>query len=196
MAINLEDVLSQETKMRPEVNETQPILEEKPRASINTDDFDMSEVFPDPLSPSTHSTTEVIEEENEDTVTPEESAESLITIIDVIQSSIFTFIGSRKIKKKYPEEVMERFIAVDIKDMSGEELDADEQRLLNRYRDFERRYDKLAGEMPFTDVERQKLMPAALIMCRRNNIKINTNVAFAVAMVDVLSKRAIKVFGA
>jgi hypothetical protein len=187
-SINLFDALASETKIRPEYSIAPVEIEQLIEPIVG--DFSQPII---PIVPFNQSVE--IEDEEEEETTAEESAESLITIIDVIQSSIFTFIGSKKITKKYPQEVMDRFIAVDTKDMMGDELDDEEKRLLDRYKQFERRYDKLAGEMPFSEVEREKLMPAALVLCKRNKIKINGNVAFVVAMVDVLARRASKVFG-
>jgi hypothetical protein len=186
--INLSDVLSEETTHRPEKFDSILEVEEK-KVEIKQEDF--TEVAPTSVAVP-NSNEPIIEEEEK--ATPEESAQATIGMIDLLQKTIFSFVAAKKLKNKFPQALLDRFVALDIKDMSGELLDDEEKRVLARYKDFERRLKMISDEIPLTETEKADLMPATIAICKKHGIAVPTGLWFGCTLLDVISKRAINIF--
>lgn len=192
MKVNIIDVLSKPTAQKPAVREA---IKEVVKPVINSNDFDeevdqiaeaATEILGNPLP--------VHEPDPEPPhPNPEQSADALIDMIDIAQKAIFLIIGSRKLKKKIPDELMEQFINVDLKDLRGEELTEAEKKQLERYKGFVHRLDRLASDIPFTKDEREDLKKATEAFVVKTGIVIPPSVWFFAQVGSVISKRVVTI---
>lgn len=183
--VNITDVLSQKTKLRPEVTE----VVKDAIDIVKPSDFE-PEVFKQP-APEEISTEEPEPEETEEESDYDASADALIDMLDLAQKSVFTLLGVKKLKKKIPDQVLERFQEIDLKDMMGQELTEEEQRQLQRYKAYEKRLERFSEDIPLTQDEREQLQRCTEKFCEKNKIVIPPGVWFGVQLVSVLSNRVI-----
>lgn len=191
---NIIDVLKKSTTRRPEVTE---VVKEAAKVITKPENFveNVEKIVENggaPVKTEPVQTTP-IPAEIEDDYDYEKSAKALIDLLDTTQKSIFIFFGARRIKKKIPDKLMEEFISLDIKELSGGELTEPEKKKLQRYKDYCHRIDRLAADVPFTKEEREELAECTTEFAKAGKIKIPPGVWFGAQVMSIVSKRVINI---
>jgi len=186
----LTDVLSAPTKMRPETNEsTSEVVPDVDSIDtrIKTDDFgpylDEEDLDQDPM---------IDEEDEDDDFDAEESAESAIDILDVIQQGIFMPVSYIKLVKRFGgKEKINELKSSFIKKTNGEKLSEEEEQQALRYEVFDEKLREVRKEIPFNEIDVAALKPATIKYCAKKGIDVNENLAIGAGLVKVLSSRLI-----
>ena len=187
--INLIDELSAPTIER----EVKPIELEQPEISVNESDFTpsataMEEELPKPFAPA------LIEEKEKPKVSPEESADSIIDILDVATSTIFIPLIGKKLKNKFGDDVMTKAKEALLKELADpESLDDEERLLITKFKQFKAIMKETSEKIPFSDEEIRKLRPSTIRLCEKHGIQVNENVAFGANIIKVLGSRIVDV---
>lgn len=197
--VSLTDVLSEETINRgeensvvhhkePEEEEIEVIVPTEVESSSSNDDFDP------PLT--------VIQEESSDSQDPieseeeefdaEESAESAIDVMDVLQQTILMPIAAIKLQKRYGgKEKIKEMRAAANKALKKMTLSKEEEELASLWAAYDSKLSEIREEIPFDATDVAALKPGTIKFCEKNGIKVNENLAFGAGMVKVLSPRII-----
>lgn len=123
----------------------------------------------------------------------EDSAEALIDMIDLLQKGAFTFFVTRKMKRKYSPKVLKKFEEVSEKELLGEELTEEEQKILAKFEKFESRMDLLLDDIPFTDQDKEDLQKATEKLVKKSGMKIPPSLWFGINLVSLLGDRFMRV---
>lgn len=194
--VSIKDVLSEKTTSRPEIRNIDRsedpdfVPETEDDSSESKADFapfpEKKEVIPEP-------TLEEEEEEFEE-FDPEESAENLINLIDVGQQTLFLPLASVKLMKNYggKERVKEMKVAY-VKKHSGDELDAEEEKLASLYKSYKSSLKELKEEIPFQKEDINLLRPPTAQYCKKKELKVNEDLSFWAAITKVMTSRVAEI---
>ncbi|HZH69270.1 MAG TPA: hypothetical protein VFD80_02320 [Flavobacteriaceae bacterium] len=187
----LTDVLSQPTQTRTEEKEE---IETNFEPQIKQDDF--SPHLEESLNAIEETKTEIESEEEEEELDfdAEESAESAIDIIDVIQQGIFTPVSFIKLQKRFGgKDRINQLKASFIKKTNGEEMSKEEEAEAMQYEVFDEKIKEIREEIPFNEVDVAALKPSTIKYCERKGIDVNENLAIGAGLVKVLSGRLVNI---
>ncbi len=125
-------------------------------------------------------------------ITPEDSAENLVTLIDAIlglAGGAFYAIKGSQILNKEEKEVYR----VAIKKKPSDRTD-DETFLIDRFLAAKVRLEEKSEAVDLTEKEASKLKKSAKAFVKMKNIKIGSEVAFYIVLADIVSDRLIDAF--
>lgn len=186
--IDLIDELSIPTQERPDTPSSSAVPSSQP--SVNSEDFEVvseensqsfAESYPAPLK-------------EERTTTPKESAESIISMLDLAITSTTMPIMAKKLKKKFGAELYDKAIEAQIKEINfPDKLTDAEKTLIAKFKKFEHLLEKMKTEIPFSQMEKDQLLPVTERLCEKNGIEVSENVAFGVHLLKVVSTRVIDI---
>lgn len=186
--VALTDVLSQETKERPEM-----AIEEFAQ-QINTADF-----APDPekeeiqFDPSGIKKEEP-EPEPEEPYDAEAEATKLINLIDVGNTMLLSPFTNLKCRSaRGGKKVLDQMKVAYQKKISGQKLNEDEARLMNEFDAYKADVSLLTGDIPFTDHQRDMLIKAAIPFCEETRMKVNSKFGFWGALIGVEAQKITKI---
>lgn len=168
------DILAQSTEHKPETV-TETII---------------NELLPETKSP----TPETVEQKEEPETDPENSADAIIDMINMVNKVVFLPAGAYKAKKKIPKDVFQIMEQAELKEYRGEELTDKDKKALKGYAIFNKKMEKLRVETPFTKEEIEELKPATIAMVKKFGWEVSEGVWFGVKLFELMSKRAINIF--
>ncbi|RFC54862.1 hypothetical protein [Brumimicrobium aurantiacum] len=183
----LTDVLSAPTKTRPENTDQKTNFDQEEQQELPNDDFTapLNQVYEDD---------EFEEEEDDDEFDAEESAESAIDILDVIQQGIFMPVSFIKLQKRFGgKERLNKLKASFIKKTNGEEMTEEENAEAMQYEVFDSKLREIREEIPFSEIDVAALKPSTVKYCAKKGIDVHENLAIGAGLVKVLSGRLINI---
>tara|TARA_R110002126_G_scaffold289552_2_gene444704 strand:- start:3462 stop:4064 length:603 start_codon:yes stop_codon:yes gene_type:complete len=189
--INLVDELSIPTQEREIVQESE--FEQK-HIPFKIGDFseNATETEDEPTEPM--ASAKFLEPTAPPKVTPEESADSIIDIIDITTSTIFIPLIGKKLKQKFGSDVMLKAKDALLTELANpENLTEDEKVLIAKYKQFQAIMRETSGKIPFSDEEIRKLKPSTIRLCKKNGIQVNENIAFGANILKVLGTRIVDI---
>ena len=192
--INLIDELAAPTKER--VASPTPSEFEQKEISVNLSDFTPSAMVSDEEPSEPSAPAQLMEEPIEDVprVSPEESAESIIDIINVASSTIFIPLIGKKLRNKFGSDVMENAKEALLKELADPtSLSDDEKVLISKYNRFKAIMKETSGKIPFSDEEIQQLRPSTIRLCAKHGIQVNENIAFGANIIKVMGTRIVDI---
>lgn len=122
-------------------------------------------------------------------MTAEESAESLVAMLDGIITPTFTALQWRKFKKAFTDEERKTIDQASVK--ASSEQTPEEKGLVGKFERLEREMKARMKEVPFTDEEFNRLQRPAVILCKQNNIDIPPGLAFSMVAMQLVSNRVV-----
>lgn len=192
--INLEDELSAPTIER----EVQQSEFEQKGIPFKVDDFNTIEQSPD--EEESYSEITVNKKEYDKLypptpkVSPEDSADSIIDMLDVATSTIFIPLIGKKLKNKFGANVMVAAKDALLKELADpENLSDDEKLLISKFKQFKAIMKETSEAIPFSDEEIRKLRPSTIRLCEKHGIQVNENVAFGANIIKVLGTRIVDI---
>lgn len=122
-------------------------------------------------------------------LTPEESGETLVAMIEGIVAPTFTALHYRKFKKAFTEDQRK---LIDLASVKPEDKRTDEERAeLGRFERLEKEMKRRIEDVSFTDDEVRRLTKPAALMCKINNLDIPPGLAFALVGMQIVSNRVV-----
>ena len=187
--IDLIDELSEPTTERVAV----PVKTiEQTEITANNNDFSPSEpppeVVPEVVAPA------LPVEPEKPTTTPKESAESIMSMLDLAITSTVMPLMAKKLKNKFGAKLFDQAQQAMVKEITDpENLSKAETNLIQKYKQFEVVLAKIKSDIPFSTVEKDQLLPPTIRLCEKNGIEVSENMAFGVHLLKVVSTRVIDV---
>jgi len=175
--IILTDVLSQETDIKPET------LTEKI----------VNEFIPTPEPIQSVTAEEIPQPEEEPKKNPEDSADAIIDMLNILNTGVFSIIRTKKLKGKYPEKVFDAMQNAVIKEMTGETLTDTDKIQLKKFKEFEMKMNLIKKDTPFSKEENESLKPATLAFVKQMGFEVGAGVWFGVKVTEMFSKRIIDI---
>lgn len=137
----------------------------------------------------TPGTDPLLQQEAKPRMTPEESGEALVAMIEGVTAPVFTALHYRKFKRAFTEEQRK---LVDLASSKPDEKRTDDERAeLGRFERLEREMKARIKDVGFTDEEYNRLVKPAALMCKAHNLDIPPSLAFALVSLQVVSNRVV-----
>lgn len=122
---------------------------------------------------------EVVEVAQEEPYDARREAEKLVGLLDAGNQIALNPLAMVTLRKKLGgKKAFDRMTKAFNKKMQGEELSPVELGLIATFEKYQSDLRMLAGEIPFTEQQRDILIKAAIPMCEENKMKTNSSMAF------------------